>query len=116
MSAAAQWTLLLLLLEHGPDKFVIMGSLFIYSLREYPCLWLTLCKYVWVSLAALVVKTLPTSEGDIRDASLIPGSEDSLEKAMAAYSSILAWRIPWTEEPGRLWPIGLRRVRHTEVA
>ena len=74
MSAAAQWTLLLLLLEHGPDKFVIMGSLFIYSLREYPCLWLTLCKYVWVSLAALVVKTLPTSEGDIRDAGSIPGS------------------------------------------
>ena len=32
--------------------------------------------------------------------------EDPLEKEMATYSSILAWRIPWTEEPGRLWPIG----------
>ena len=31
------------------------------------------------------------------------GREDPLEKEMAAYASILAWRIPWTEEPGRLW-------------
>ena len=34
------------------------------------------------------------------------GWEDPLEKEMATYSSILAWRIPWTEEPGRLWSIG----------
>ena len=36
----------------------------------------------------------------------------ALEKGMATYSSIPAWRIPWTEEPGRLWPIGLPRVAH----
>ena len=38
--------------------------------------------------------------------------EDSLEKEMATHSSILAWRIPWTEEPGGLKSIGLQRVRH----
>ena len=40
------------------------------------------------------------------------GQEDSLEEVMATRSSILAWRIPWTEEPGRLWFTGLQRVRH----
>ena len=40
------------------------------------------------------------------------GWEDLLEKEMATYSSILAWKIPWTEEPGRLWSMGSQRVRH----
>ena len=40
------------------------------------------------------------------------GWEDSLEKEMATDSSILAWKIPWTEEPGRLQPMGSQRVRH----
>ena len=39
------------------------------------------------------------------------GWEDALEKEMAAHSSILAWRIPWTEEPGGLQPMGSQRVR-----
>ena len=38
------------------------------------------------------------------------GWEDPLEKGMATYSSILAWRIPWAEEPGRLLALGLKRV------
>ena len=38
--------------------------------------------------------------------------EDSLEEGMATHSGILVWRIPWTEEPGRLQPIGSQRVRH----
>ena len=38
--------------------------------------------------------------------------EDLLEKGMATYSSILAWRIPWTEEPGRLLSFGSQRVGH----
>ena len=38
--------------------------------------------------------------------------EDPLEKGMATHSSILAWRIPWTEEPGRLQFVGLQRVEH----
>ena len=40
------------------------------------------------------------------------GWEDSLEESMAIHSSIFAWRIPWTEEPGRLQSIGLQRVGH----
>ena len=40
------------------------------------------------------------------------GQEDPLEKEMATHSSILAWRIPWTEEPGRLQSMGLQTVRH----
>ena len=40
------------------------------------------------------------------------GGEDLLEKAMATHSSILAWKIPWTEEPGGLQCMGLQRVGH----
>ena len=40
------------------------------------------------------------------------GQEDPLEEGMATYSNILAWRIPWTEEPGGLWSIGSQRVGH----
>ena len=43
------------------------------------------------------------------------GWEDPLEKEMATYSSTLAWRIPWTEEPGGLQSIGLQRVGHNWV-
>ena len=42
------------------------------------------------------------------------GGEDPLEKAMANLSSILAWRIPWTEEPGELQSMGLQRIGMTE--
>ena len=41
-----------------------------------------------------------------------PGWEDLLEKGTATHSSILAWRIPWTEEPGGLQSMGSQRVRH----
>ena len=40
------------------------------------------------------------------------GLEDSLEKGMATHSSILAWEIPWTEEPGGLQPMASQKVRH----
>ena len=40
------------------------------------------------------------------------GREDPLEKEMATHSSILAWKIPWIEEPGRLQSMGSQRVRH----
>ena len=61
---------------------------------------------------ALLVKNLPTDAGDIRDVGLILGREDPLEKKMATHSSILAWRIPWAEEPGGLQSRGLQRVGH----
>ena len=40
------------------------------------------------------------------------GQEDPLEEEMATHSSILAWKVPWTEEPGGLQSIGLQRVEH----
>ena len=43
---------------------------------------------------------------------LIPGQEDPLGKGMATHSSILAWRIPLSEEPGGLQSMGLKRIRH----
>ena len=57
----------------------------------------------------LTVKCLPTMQ-ETRFQSL--GREDPLEKAMATHSRILAWKIPWTEEPGRLQSMGSQRVRH----
>ena len=47
-------------------------------------------------------KEFTYNAGDAEDVGLIPGGEDLLEKEMATHSSILAWEIPWTEEPGRL--------------
>ena len=43
------------------------------------------------------------------------GQEDPLEKEMATHSSILVWKTPWMEEPGRLQSMGLQRVRHDRV-
>ena len=54
------------------------------------------------SRVAPVVKNPPAKAGDVRDSGLIPGQKDALEEGMATHSSILAWRIPWTEEPGVL--------------
>ena len=65
-----------------------------------------------VSQMVLVVKNPPANAGGVRDEGLILGWEDPLEKEMAIHSSILAWRIPWTEEPGRLQSMGLQRVAH----
>ena len=56
----------------------------------------------WASQVALVVKDQPTNEGDRRDVGWSLGQEDCLEEGVATHSSVLAWRIPWTEEPGGL--------------
>ena len=58
-----------------------------------------------------MVKNPPANVGDVGDTSSIPGWKDPLEKGMATHSSILAWEIPWTEEPGRLQSMGSQRVR-----
>ena len=64
------------------------------------------------SQVALVVKNPPATAGKVKDLSLIPGlGRSSGGGDMATHSSILAWRIPWTEEPGRLQSIGSQRVR-----
>ena len=56
-----------------------------------------------------VGKESACSAGDL---CLITGSEDLLEKEMGTHSSILAWKIPWMEEPGILQSMGLQRVGH----
>ena len=63
----------------------------------------------------LVAKNPLANAGDIGDAGSIPGQEDPLEEEMATHSCILAWRIPWTEEPGRLQSIGSQRVGHSSA-
>ena len=61
------------------------------------------------SLVAQRLKRLPgRRETQVRSL----GQEDPLEKEMATHSSTLAWRIPWTEEPGRLQSMGSQRVGH----
>ena len=52
------------------------------------------------------------SAGNTGDAGSISGLGSSLKEGMATHSSILAWRIPWTEGPGRLQSIGSQRIRH----
>ena len=59
------------------------------------------------SLVAQMVKNLPAMQETLVQS---PGWEDPLEMEMATHSSILAWRIPWTEKPARLQSIGSQRV------
>ena len=70
------------------------------------------CNSVGTSQVVLLVKNMPANEGDVRDMGLIPGWKGPLEKRMATHSSVLAWRILWTEEPGRLQSIWLQIVGH----
>ena len=65
-----------------------------------------------LSLVSHTVKRLPT----MRETQVqFLGREDPLEKEMATHYSILAWKIPWTEDPGRLQSMGSQRVRHDWV-
>ena len=84
---------------HISSKFreVNLSSYFIFA------------SYTLTSLVAQMVKHLPTMQ-ETQIQSL--GREDLLEKEMSTHSSILAWKIPWTEEPGGLQSMGLQRVRH----
>ena len=66
-----------------------------------------------VSLVAQMVKNPPAMQ-ETGVQSLAP--EDPLKEGIATHSSILAWRIPWTEELGRLWSTGSQRVRHNWVS
>ena len=59
-----------------------------------------------------MVKHLPTMQEIQETRVIFLGREDPLEKGVATHPSILAWRIPWTEEPGGLQNMGSQRVRH----
>ena len=65
--------------------------------------------FSWTSLLAQMVRCLSTMR-ETWVGSL--GREESLEKEMVTHSSTLAWKIPWTEEPGRLQSMGSQRVGH----
>ena len=73
------------------------------------CVPLHKTKFFRASLVAQTVKRLPTMrKTQIR----CLGREDPLEKEMPTHSSTLAWKIPWTEEPGRLQSVGSQKVGH----
>ena len=57
------------------------------------------------------IKNLPANAGDTAQVQSL-GWQDPLKRGMATYSSILAWKIPWMEEPGRLQSMGSLRVGH----
>ena len=59
-----------------------------------------------------MVNNSPANAGDIEIQVRSLGQEGPLEKGMATHSSVLAWRIPWTEEPGGPQSMGLQRVGH----
>ena len=74
------------------------------------CIFVSSHTVLWASLVAQMVKNLPgMRETWVRSL----GQKDPLEKGMATHSSILAWRIPWMEEPGGLQSMELQRVRHS---
>ena len=91
-----------------PSSWIAWFFLISWPLRLRTLVLLEPC-YSRTSLVAQMVKNLPTVQ-ETRVRSL--GGEDPLEKGMGTHSSILAWRIPWTEEPGRLQSMGSPRVRH----
>ena len=74
--------------------------------------YLTNLSLSWASLVVQMVKNLPVMQKN-QVQSLC--QEDPLEKGMATHSSILAWRIPLTEDPGGLWSIDLQELDMTEV-
>ena len=70
------------------------------------------CKDFCLRLASLVAQTVKRLSAMQETRVRFLGWEDTLEKEMAAHSSILAWKMPWTAEPGRLPSMGSLRVRH----
>ena len=74
--------------------------------------WYLKIQTQWVTGKLVVVKNPPANAGEAGDTCLILGREDALEEEMATHSSMLAWRIPWTEEPGRLQSMESQRVGH----
>ena len=89
-----------------------MESALRFELGSYRFIYIYIYIYIYKNGASLVaqrLKRLPAMQ-ETRVQSL--GGEDPLEKAMAPHSSILAWRIPWTKEPGGLRSMGLQRVGH----
>ena len=77
-----------------------------------------MCTPMFITILFIIAMGFPggsevkASASNAGDLGLILGREDPLEKEMATHSSILAWSIPWTEEPGGLQSMGSQRVGH----
>ena len=104
-----QGTVKSLLQHHSSKASVIQRSAFFMVQLSLPYMTTgkTIALAIWILLVAQTVKSLPAMQ-ETRVQSL--GQEDLLEKEMATHSSILAWKIPWTEEPGGLQSMGSLRV------
>ena len=91
-----------------------LNGLFFLSLSfksfVYMCVYIYIHTHIFSSGSA--IKNLPAMQELQETQVLSLGQEDPLEEGMATHSSILAWRIPWTEDPGRLQSMGSKRVRH----
>ena len=87
-------------MSNHPLEIYAVGVLKSYNNRDF-----------FPSFLTQMVKNLPAIQENQNTGQSL-GWEDPLEKDMATHSSIQAWRIPWTEEPGRLQFIGLHRVGH----
>ena len=86
-----------------------IGSRGFSSLEQRPEFWVLHYHLIRASLVAPTVKRLPA----MRETRVwFLGREDPLEKETATHSSTLAWKMPWTEEPGRLQSMGSQRVGH----
>ena len=72
-------------------------------------MYVYICACVYMGFSVAQWQDCTCGAGD-QDSTL--GWDDPLEESMATHSSILAWRIPWTEEPGRLQSMGLQRIGH----
>ena len=96
----------------GSLYFLIPFTYFTKTPNLSSLFWEAIEHHVWASLMAQWVENPPamqeTEETQVRSL----GQEDSLEKEMATHSSVLAWKIPWTEEPDRLQSTGSKRVGH----
>ena len=75
----------------------------------FPQIILSRGGFQWVFPGGSVVKNPPANLGDQKILVWSLGQEDALEEEMATHSSILVWRIPWTEEPGALQSMGLQK-------
>ena len=88
--------------QSGPDKFLTFNEEMSWH-----------CLHPDESLpGGSLVQNPPANAGDARDMDWSLCQKDPLEKSMATHSSILAWKIPWAEEPGRLQSTGWQRIRH----
>ena len=89
-------------------RWKVTDYILLCSQEKFTCHW----KTYWGFPACAGVKDPLVSAGDTGDVGLTPASKDPLERKLATHSSILAWEIAWTENPGGLQSMGPHRVGH----